>query len=76
MPPVSLYATIQQRVSQFYLWPRPWADCARDVLELLSLDIKAPGAAFRSRFVEEIAGLRIPHIPGSNIPEQPALTGK
>lgn len=64
-------------MTQYYIWPRPFADCARDVLELLSLEIKAPGAAFRSRFIEEIAALQVPPIPGSQAAQHPpVLTGK
>jgi len=46
-----------ERVKQYYIWPKPYCDYTRDILELLSAELKAPGVGFRSRFVEEIPEL-------------------
>ena len=40
-------------VRPYYLWPRPHSDVARDVLQLLTIELKSPGAAFRKVLAEE-----------------------
>lgn len=33
-------------IKNYYLWPRPYGDVARDLLQLLTLELKAPGIIF------------------------------
>ena len=40
-------------VKSYYLWPRPYGDVARDVLQLMSIELKAPGEALRKKLIEE-----------------------
>jgi hypothetical protein len=35
------------------LWPRPYSDVARDVLQMLTIELKSPGAAMRKVLMEE-----------------------
>lgn len=53
IPPTDLYHKLVERVTKFYLWPQPYSDCARDLLELLNVEIKSPGTAMRARIHEE-----------------------
>eukprot|EP01114_Cavostelium_apophysatum_P010369 TRINITY_DN2400_c0_g1_i3.p1 TRINITY_DN2400_c0_g1~~TRINITY_DN2400_c0_g1_i3.p1 ORF type:complete len:869 (+),score=260.87 TRINITY_DN2400_c0_g1_i3:249-2855(+) len=40
-------------VKSYYLWPLPFGDVARDVLQMLTIEMKAPGTAMRKRMTEE-----------------------
>mmetsp|Transcript_21886 Transcript_21886/g.30594 ORF Transcript_21886/g.30594 Transcript_21886/m.30594 type:complete len:867 (+) Transcript_21886:249-2849(+) len=40
-------------VKSYYLWPRPYGDVARDVLQLMSIELKAPGESLRKKLIEE-----------------------
>jgi len=40
-------------VKTYYFWPRPYGDMARDILQFLTIERKAPGAALRKRLSEE-----------------------
>jgi hypothetical protein len=40
-------------VKSYYLWPKPYGDVARDVLQLLTIEMKSPCAALRRRIIEE-----------------------
>lgn len=57
MPPIDLYPKLVEQATRFYLWPRPFSDCARDLLEVLAVEIKSPGAALRARIHEETASI-------------------
>eukprot|EP01122_Echinamoeba_exundans_P011311 TRINITY_DN4451_c1_g1_i1.p1 TRINITY_DN4451_c1_g1~~TRINITY_DN4451_c1_g1_i1.p1 ORF type:complete len:699 (+),score=129.24 TRINITY_DN4451_c1_g1_i1:113-2209(+) len=57
IPPIDLYPKLIERATKFYLWPRPHSDAARDLLEVLSVEIKSPGAALRARIHEETASI-------------------
>eukprot|EP00029_Vermamoeba_vermiformis_P005153 TRINITY_DN1713_c0_g1_i1.p1 TRINITY_DN1713_c0_g1~~TRINITY_DN1713_c0_g1_i1.p1 ORF type:complete len:838 (+),score=124.72 TRINITY_DN1713_c0_g1_i1:87-2600(+) len=70
-PPASLMKKALERLKQYYLWPKPYSEYAKDVLDLITLEIRAPGAGYRSRFVEEFPHL-VPHPSGSEYP----ITGK
>jgi len=51
-PIVSASFTLLQR--KHYLWPKPYSDEAREILQLLTIEQKAAGNALRSLFFQEI----------------------
>lgn len=51
---------IIQVVTPYYIWPRPYSDSAREVIEVASIELKAPFTAFRTTLMEENPAL----IPG------------
>eukprot|EP01117_Protostelium_nocturnum_P004928 TRINITY_DN1785_c0_g3_i1.p1 TRINITY_DN1785_c0_g3~~TRINITY_DN1785_c0_g3_i1.p1 ORF type:complete len:841 (-),score=305.99 TRINITY_DN1785_c0_g3_i1:168-2690(-) len=42
----------------FYLWPSPHGDYARELMQILSIEAKAPGTAFRKAIIDENPMLR------------------
>eukprot|EP01119_Soliformovum_irregulare_P008913 TRINITY_DN2200_c0_g1_i3.p1 TRINITY_DN2200_c0_g1~~TRINITY_DN2200_c0_g1_i3.p1 ORF type:complete len:847 (-),score=229.92 TRINITY_DN2200_c0_g1_i3:85-2625(-) len=40
-------------VKNYYLWPRPYGDVAREVLQMLTMETKSPGFAMRKRMATE-----------------------
>ena len=40
-------------VRPYYLWPRPHSEVAREVLQMLTIELKSPGAALRKIITEE-----------------------
>lgn len=40
-------------VKPYYLWPKPYCDVARDILQMLTIELKSPGAAIRKVLLEE-----------------------
>lgn len=40
-------------IKAYYMWPRPYGDVARDILQLLTIEQKAPGTTLRQRLLEE-----------------------
>jgi hypothetical protein len=72
-PPVSLLSRISTVVTSYYIWPRPYSDAARDVLEIVAVEIRAPGTTLRTTLMEENPNF-VPALPGSTSPEQAAAT--
>jgi len=50
----TLYALIQNK---YYLWPKPYSDLAKEVLGMLSIEQKTPGAAMRHRLIREVPSI-------------------
>eukprot|EP01087_Luapelamoeba_hula_P015668 TRINITY_DN4701_c0_g1_i1.p1 TRINITY_DN4701_c0_g1~~TRINITY_DN4701_c0_g1_i1.p1 ORF type:complete len:949 (+),score=126.79 TRINITY_DN4701_c0_g1_i1:71-2848(+) len=49
-------ATVEKAITfvrSYYLWPCPYGDVAKDMLQLLTVELKSPGSALRAKFVEE-----------------------
>jgi hypothetical protein len=40
-------------VKQYYLWPCPYGDVAKELLNLLSVELKSAGSGMRELFIEE-----------------------
>ena len=50
----TLYSLIQNK---YYLWPKPYSDLAKEVLGMLSIEQKTPGAAMRHRLIREVPSI-------------------
>lgn len=53
-PPTDLLPKIISSVKPFFVWPIIFSNSAMNVINLVSLEIKAPGAGLRSKLIEEI----------------------
>lgn len=40
-------------VKNYYLWPRPFGDFARSVLEVITLEARSPGAPLRNQILRD-----------------------
>jgi hypothetical protein len=50
-------AELISAIKHYYLWPRPISDTARDMLQMLSVEVKNPGFSMRTRLFEEVPEL-------------------
>jgi len=51
--PTEILTSALSIVRPYYLWPRPYSDVARDVLQMLTIELKSPGATMRKILIEE-----------------------
>lgn len=65
-PPLSLLPRIIAAVTPYYIWPRPFSDAAREVIEVASIELKSPGTALRTTMLEETPSL-VPGMPSSGL---------
>jgi len=64
-PPLSLLPRISAVVTPYYIWPRPYSDAARELLEVAAVEYKSPGTALRTTLMEENPAL-VPGFPSSS----------
>lgn len=72
-PPISLLPRIITAVTPYYIWPRPYSDAAREVIEVASIELKSPGTALRTTMMEETPSL-VPGIPSSSLQDTNSST--
>ena len=63
-PPLALLPRIIAVVTPYYIWPRPFSDAAREVIEVASIELKSPGTAVRTTMMEETPSL-VPGMPST-----------
>jgi hypothetical protein len=63
-PPISLLSRITAAVTPYYIWPRPYSDAAREVIEVAACETRSPGTALRTTLMEENPAL-VPGLPGA-----------
>lgn len=49
----TIFASTFLLLQKYYLWPKPYSDLACEILELLTIEQKAPGDALRTLFFNE-----------------------
>ncbi|EGG14338.1 hypothetical protein DFA_12108 [Cavenderia fasciculata] len=62
LSPVFAPSALQSAMSiikTFYLWPRPYCDFVKEILEILSLEYRCPGAYFRTILSSEFPSINI-----------------